>query len=127
MDVRPGRLDVAEQLVLPDVLPVLNGRDHVPVAERPRPAGADDALAVDGPRLDGVHGLAVPPDDVDAEVEGPRAAGDAWVVEVTADGMRAVKRLQRPAVRHRGEPRSLGRGAQAARLRCLLRAPWPSG
>jgi hypothetical protein len=72
VDVEPRRLDVADDLVLRDPLPVTHRRDDVPVTERdvavcdrqrPRAVEMNDTAA------DRVHRRAVRCRDVDPEVE----------------------------------------------------------
>ena len=101
MEMKPGSLDVTEQLVPPDPLVMGDGRDDMPVAkrgvtrdDRQRAAALEMYLA----GTDGVDGRAVRSRDVDPEMKRPRRARDPRVVEPTANGVRSIERSQRPVV-----------------------------
>ena len=145
MDVKPGRLDVADDLMRRNPLQVGDRRDDVPVAEgelavhdRQRPP----AFEMDDPAPHRVYRCAVRRRDVDPEVECPRTAGDARIVEVAAHRMRPVERLQRPRIQdtdpsRRGRAGCLTRRSNGVGAAALLprdgpipRARpgrWPSG
>src|SRR5439155_5897013 len=93
VDVQPRRLDVPEQLVLRHFLVVLDGWDDVPVTEGDVTRSDRDrarVLEVHLPGLDREDRRPVRGRDVDPEVERPRVAGDARVVEVPANRMHVV-------------------------------------
>src|SRR4051812_12114800 len=95
---------MSEQRVPGDLLPVLYGRDDVPVAESPAAPDRDDGdvlltLLVHGPCVDRVHRRAVGNRNVDAEVERASLGPVPRVSDVAADGMLAIEGLDRPTVR----------------------------
>ncbi len=103
VDVHEAGDDLADPLVQADPVAAVHARPDVPVLHDPAAGAADahGAAADDRPsRRDGVDPGVVGRGDVDAEVEGPgllpRAV--ARVVEVPADRVLPVERLQRPAV-----------------------------
>ena len=102
-------------MVRHDLLSVVHLQNEVPVLSGEPVAGGDlDGLGVDdrdGPGADGVYRRSVRRCDVDAEVEAEgagaghqsaRAGGaverHARIAEVAADRMRAVERLDGPAI-----------------------------
>jgi len=108
--------DVPEPLMPGHALQVTDGRHDVPVAEagvtvhhRERAA----SLQVDDTGPDGVDGRPVRGRDVDAEVKQPRPRRDARIVEVGANRVRAIERLQRPGVHGYGRT-PVGSGSSSA-------------
>src|SRR5436305_3583960 len=87
----------------------LDGGCDVPVAEVAAIALDDDDAPVlgnigggaegDGPGLNGVDRCARRRRDVDSEVKGSAAAGNAWVAKESAHGVLLVEGLDRPWVR----------------------------
>ena len=87
---------------------------EVAVGDRQRPG----ALEVHDAGADRVHGSAVGCRDVDPEMERPRRAGDARVVEIATHRVRPVERLQRPRVHTASITRA---GVLFERRRCISR------
>ena len=105
VDVAPGLGDVAEQLVLPHPLAVLDALDDVPVPVRAAGAGDDTdvlgAFGMNGSARDRVDGV-----PSGAETSTPKWSAllplraDARIAEEPAHGVLLVERLHGPAVAH---------------------------